>query len=67
MTLFGHLSSAKRAFSTDEAVDLYAENPLVRYMRARVDAYLPAAIGRCVVTLNDTEQMLKTPAYSMPV
>ena len=30
-------------------------------MRARVDAWLPASIGRCVVTLKDTEQMLNTP------
>ncbi|WP_431643345.1 hypothetical protein [Enterobacter mori] len=48
-------------FYLDEAVDLYEDNMLVRYMRARVDAWLPASIGRCVVTLNDTEQMLNTP------
>ena len=48
-------------FYLDEAVDLYEDNMLVRYMRARVDAWLPASIGRCVVTLNDTEKMLNTP------
>ena len=48
-------------FYLDEAVDLYEDNMLVRYMRARVDAWLPASIGRCVVTLKDTEQMLNTP------
>lgn len=47
-------------FYLDEAVDLYEDNMLVRYMRARVDAWLPASIGRCVVTLNDTEKMLNT-------
>jgi hypothetical protein len=48
-------------FYLDEAVDLYEGNMLVRYMRARVDAYLSADIGRCVVTLKDTEQMLNAP------
>lgn len=48
-------------FYLDEAVDLYEDNMLVRYMRARVDAWLPASIGRCVVTLNDTEKMLNMP------
>jgi hypothetical protein len=48
-------------FYLDEAVDLYEGNQRVRYMRARVDAYLPADIGRCVVTLKDTEQMAKSP------
>ncbi|MGK3227021.1 hypothetical protein ACCW94_18240 [Enterobacter soli] len=48
-------------FYLDEAVDLHEDNILVRYMRARVDAYLSADIGRCVVTLKDTEQMLNTP------
>lgn len=48
-------------FYLDEAVDLYEDNLLVRYMRARVDAWLPADIGRCVVTLKDTELMLKKP------
>ena len=48
-------------FYLDEAVDLYEDNMLVCYMRARVDAWLPASIGRCVVTLKDTEQMLNMP------
>lgn len=46
-------------FYLDEAVDLHEENFRVRYLRARVDAYLPAKLGRCVVTLNDTGHLLK--------
>ncbi|MDR0806407.1 MAG: hypothetical protein LBN41_06685 [Enterobacteriaceae bacterium] len=46
-------------FYLDEAVDLYEDNPRVRYLRARVDAYLPANLGRCVVTLYDTDILLK--------
>lgn len=45
-------------FWLDEAVDLHEDNVRVRYLRARVDAYLPADSGRCVVTISDTEQML---------
>ncbi|ANR77928.1 hypothetical protein BBB57_06425 [Kosakonia sacchari] len=46
-------------FYLDEAVDSHEENPRIRYLRARIDAYLPAVIGRCVVTLDDTERLLK--------
>ncbi|MEN0584693.1 MULTISPECIES: hypothetical protein [unclassified Kosakonia] len=46
-------------FYLDEAVDTHEENPRIRYLRARIDAYLPAVIGRCVITLDDTEQLLK--------
>lgn len=44
-------------FWLDEAVDAHEEDMRVRYLRARVDAWLPAELGRCVVTLNDTELM----------
>ncbi|KFK94354.1 MULTISPECIES: hypothetical protein [unclassified Serratia (in: enterobacteria)] len=46
-------------FYLDEAVDTHENNPRVRYLRARVDAYLPAELGRCVVTLHDTNTLLK--------
>lgn len=49
-------------FWLDEAVDLHEKNLRLRYLRARVDAYLPANSGRCVVTIKDTEQMLAAPA-----
>lgn len=45
-------------FYLDEAVDAHEENPRVRYLRARVDAWLPIRLGRCVITLNDTDQLL---------
>ncbi|MCN9008615.1 hypothetical protein MLP03_12260 [Escherichia coli] len=48
-------------FWLDEAVDLQEKNQRVRYLRARVDAYLPADSGRCVVTVQDTEHMLADP------
>lgn len=44
-------------FWLDEAVDTHEDNMRVRYLRARVDAWLPAELGRCVVTLNDTDLM----------
>ncbi len=44
-------------FWLDEAVDTHENDMRVRYLRARVDAWLPADLGRCVVTLNDTELM----------
>lgn len=50
-------------FWLDEAVDLQEKNQRVRYLRARVDAYLPADSGRCVVTVKDTEHMLLTRRY----
>lgn len=49
-------------FWLDEAVDSHEDNLRVRYLRARVDAYLPAALGRCVVTLADTERLNKATA-----
>jgi hypothetical protein len=45
-------------FYLDEAVDLHEDNPKVRYLRARVDAWLASDLGRCVITLNDTALML---------
>jgi len=46
-------------FYLDEAVELHEDNPKVRYMRARVDAWLTTDKGRCVITLKDTDLMLK--------
>jgi hypothetical protein len=46
-------------FFLDEAVDSYESNHRIRYLRARVDAWLPATLGRCVVTLHDTEIFLE--------
>ncbi len=48
-------------FWLDEAVDSHENDLRVRYLRARVDAWLPADLGRCVVTLNDTDLMQKQP------
>ncbi|WMU75506.1 hypothetical protein OQ483_24415 (plasmid) [Enterobacter bugandensis] len=45
-------------FYLDEAVELHEDNPRVRYLRARVDAWLASDLGRCVITLNDTAVML---------
>ncbi|QHM70562.1 hypothetical protein [Mixta intestinalis] len=45
-------------FYLDEAVDLHESDSRVRYLRARVDAWLPAKLGRCVITLHDTAQLL---------
>lgn len=49
-------------FYLDEAVDSHEFDPRVRYLRARIDAWLPASIGRCAVTLGDTEELLKNAA-----
>lgn len=46
-------------FYLDEAVDLNENEILIRYLRARVDAYLPASLGRCVVTIKDTALLLQ--------
>lgn len=45
-------------FYLDEAAERYENDPRVRYLRARVDAFLPAASGRCVIALNDTQFIL---------
>ncbi|WP_253379771.1 hypothetical protein [unidentified bacterial endosymbiont] len=49
-------------FYLDEAVELHEDNPRVRYLRARVDAWLASDLGRCVITLNDTAALLNTPS-----
>lgn len=46
-------------FYLDEAVDSNENKVLIRYLRARVDAYLPAKLGRCVITIEDTAQLLQ--------
>ncbi|WP_263070728.1 hypothetical protein [Enterobacter huaxiensis] len=45
-------------FYLDEAVELHEDDPKIRYLRARVDAWLASDLGRCVITLNDTALML---------
>ncbi|HBS0235664.1 TPA: hypothetical protein L9968_003126 [Klebsiella aerogenes] len=45
-------------FYLDEAVDTNEDNMLIRYLRARVDAWLPAGLGRCVITIEDTDLLL---------
>jgi len=47
-------------FYLDEAVDLYENDLRVRYLRARVDAWLPGSLGRCIIAINDTELLLKS-------
>ncbi|WP_392565885.1 hypothetical protein RHO15_10045 [Utexia brackfieldae] len=47
-------------FFLDEAVDLHPDDLRVHYLRARIDAYLPAKLGRCVITLQDTELLHNT-------
>lgn len=46
-------------FYLDEAVDSNESNLRVLYLRARLDAYLPSDLGRCVITVMDTELLLK--------
>ena len=50
-------------FYLDEAVDSHENQPGVRYLRARIDAYLPAKQGRCVIALADTDYLLKNRVY----
>ncbi|KLF58246.1 hypothetical protein YA36_11560 [Klebsiella aerogenes] len=45
-------------FYLDEAVDTNEDNMLIRYLRARVDAWLPVGLGRCVITIEDTGLLL---------
>jgi hypothetical protein len=46
-------------FYLDESVDANEDKLLIRYLRARVDAWLPASLGRCVITTDDTERLLQ--------
>lgn len=45
-------------FYLDEAVEGNENDPRVRYLRARVDAFLPADLGRCGIALSDTQFIL---------
>ncbi|MFD1803086.1 hypothetical protein ACFSFZ_12910 [Mixta tenebrionis] len=45
-------------FYLDEAVDLHESDTRVRYLRARLDAWLPAKLGRCAIVLHDTAELL---------
>ncbi|MBK4715282.1 MULTISPECIES: hypothetical protein [Tenebrionibacter/Tenebrionicola group] len=46
-------------FWLDEAVDSHENDARVRYLRMRIDAYLPEELGRCVVALNDANILLR--------
>lgn len=46
-------------FYLDESVDANEDNMLIRYLRARVDAWLPVGLGRCVITIEDTDLLLE--------
>ncbi|HBQ7916130.1 TPA: hypothetical protein L8S41_004646, partial [Klebsiella aerogenes] len=46
-------------FYLDESVDANEDNMLIRYLRARVDAWLPVELGRCVITIEDTDLLLE--------
>lgn len=48
-------------FYLDEAAEQHETDARVRYLRARLDAWLPATLGRCVITLSDTQFILETP------
>lgn len=45
-------------FYLDEAVESNDDNLRLHYLRARVDAYLPAKSGRCIIALHDTERLI---------
>lgn len=45
-------------FYLDEAVESNDDNLRLHYLRARIDAYLPAKSGRCIIALHDTERLL---------
>ena len=55
-------------FYLDEAVDLHESDTRVRYLRVRIDAYLPPSLGRCVIALSDTTLLLQSAAkYSKEI
>lgn len=45
-------------FYLDEAVELNENALRIRYLRAKVDAYLPPVLGRCVIAIEDTGLLL---------
>lgn len=45
-------------FYLDEAVESNDDNLRLHYLRARIDAYLPAKSGRCIIALHDTERLI---------
>lgn len=47
-------------FWLDEAAERNENEPRVRYLRARIDAFLPATAGRCVIALSDTQFILNS-------
>lgn len=52
-------------FWLDEAAERYENDARVRYLRARIDAFLPASAGRCVIALSDTQFILAS-AQTLP-
>lgn len=46
-------------FYMDESVDVNEDNLLIRYLRARVDAWLLGNLGRCVITIEDTDLLMR--------
>ncbi|MDU4094987.1 MAG: hypothetical protein E7H57_17200 [Pantoea sp.] len=52
-------------FWLDEAAERYETDARVRYLRARIDAFLPASAGRCVIALSDTHFILNS-AHASP-
>ncbi|SFN24078.1 hypothetical protein SAMN05216516_10482 [Izhakiella capsodis] len=55
-------------FYLDEAVERHEDNLQVRYLRARLDAWLAADLGRCVITLKDTAELLNhAQAFNAPL
>ena len=48
-------------FYLDEAVESNDDNLRLHYLRARIDAYLPAKSGRCIIALHDTERLINAP------
>ncbi|MDR7341878.1 hypothetical protein J2X14_000266 [Pantoea alhagi] len=47
-------------FWLDEAAERNETDARVRYLRARIDAFLPASAGRCVIALSDTQFILNS-------
>ncbi len=48
-------------FYIDEAAETEPENWRIRFLRARMDAFVPASNGRCVIAIKDTEFLLNNP------
>lgn len=49
-------------FFIDEAVESRPENWQLRYLRLRMDAFVPVSQGRCVVAIKDARYLLNQPS-----